>query len=405
VLREPAPSNPAPRKLRVAIVTETYRPEINGVAITIELMVDALARRGHSLQLIRPRQHAGDAATAACDYEQVLVRGAPIPGYAGLRVGLPAAALLKRLWRTQPPDVVHVVTEGPLGWSAINAARALGIPVTSDFHTNFHTYSAHYGLRALRALMAAYLVRLHNRAAMTLVPTEELRAELAALGMRNLRVVARGFDAQRFHPSRRNAGLRRSWGVEDVDAPAVVHVGRLAPEKNLDLLFHAFDAMRAAVPRARLIIVGDGPERRRLERSYPGHRFAGMQTGDALAQHYASGDIFLYPSLTETFGNVTVEAMASGLAVVAYDYAAAHRYIVSGSNGLLAPFGDAEAFKALARRLVQSPSTIRMLGANARGTASGIGWEPVFDAFESELRNVCTAGVRIDRAAVAGAGA
>jgi hypothetical protein len=137
----------AGRKIRVAVVTETYLPEINGVAMTMGQLVQGLMQRGHEIELVRPRQYPAEVPAQRGGFEEILLRGIPIPGYDALRLGLPSTQLLLRHWRITRPDIVHLVTEGPLGWSALRAALALGLPVASDFHTNFHTYTAHYGMR------------------------------------------------------------------------------------------------------------------------------------------------------------------------------------------------------------------------------------------------------------------
>lgn len=381
------------RPLRVAVVTETYPPEINGVALTIGRMVQGLQGRHHSVQLIRPRQGSWDSPAGEGNLEVVLRRGLPIPRYQGLRMGLPAGPALRRLWGATRPDVVHIVTEGPLGWSALRAAQALQIPVTADFHTNFHRYSRYYGLGWLARPIAAYLRHFHNRAHYTLVPGEGLRRELKAQGYRNLTVVGRGVDIRLFSPERRNGDLRRSWGAAERD-PVVVYVGRLAPEKNLRLVADAFRAIRNCEPRARLVWVGDGPERRALQARYPDHVFAGMRTGRDLAAHYASADIFLFPSLTETFGNVTLEAMASGLAVVAFDYAAAADNLRHGESGLLAAFGDGRRFCELAAGLAANPGEIARLGQNARKAAEQQDWDNITDQFEKVLAQAALEGDR-----------
>ncbi|HQX08184.1 MAG TPA: glycosyltransferase, partial [Zoogloea sp.] len=248
--------------LRVAVVTETYPPEINGVAMTTGRMVDGLVAAGHRVDLIRPRQaHEGGAIQlpdGAEGVEEMLSRGIPLPRYANLQLGLPARKVLLRRWSTQRPDVVQVVTEGPLGWSALTAARKLRLPVISEFHTNFHRYSGHYGVGWLKRPIAAYLRKFHNRADLTLVPTRALCGELAEQGIARVDVVSRGVDTTLFDPARRSASLRRSWGLAPDDL-AVVYVGRIAPEKNLALLEKAFEAIRAHQPRARLILVGSGP--------------------------------------------------------------------------------------------------------------------------------------------------
>jgi glycosyltransferase involved in cell wall biosynthesis len=372
----------AVRVLRIAIVTETYPPEVNGVAMTVAHVVAGLHERNHDLQLIRPRQAASDEATATPRFHEVLMRGLPIPRYPHLRMGLPAKRALIRLWSTKRPDVVHIATEGPLGFSALQAAAHLKLPVTSDFRTNFHAYSRHYGVGWMRTPIIAYLRRFHNAAKVTMVPTDALRAELAAVGFRNVVVVARGVDTHRFDPARRSVELRAAWGVGD-DDPVALYVGRLAPEKNLDLVASSFDAIRARDPRARLVVVGDGPLATTFGRGVPGVILAGRRVGDELAAHYASADLFLFPSLTETFGNVTLEAMASGLPVVAYDDAAAAQLIQSGRNGVLVPRGDAERFVADANALAADASRRTVLGPAARVLALRHSWEDVVARFET----------------------
>lgn len=379
---------PAPSQLKVALITETYPPEVNGVAITIGHMVRVLRKRNHHIQLIRPRQHKQDAAVAEHGYEEILLAGMPIPGYPELKVGLPAKGTLLRLWRKQRPDIVHIATEGPLGWSALSAARKLDIPISTDFHTNFHSYTKHYGIGLLKKPMAAYLRHLHNKADCTMVPTATLQLELETDGYDNVLVVSRGVDTQMFHPAKRSAELRNAWGVGD-DTPVAMLVSRLAPEKNLPVVIQAFEQMRSVVPACKLVIVGDGPARAELEkRQHPNVIFAGMRKGEDLAAHYASGDVFIYPSITETYGNVTVEAMSSGLATIAYDYAAAHKHIRHDVNGLLVPYDDTAAFVAQARALVADAARIQRLRTEARMTVESPTWEDVAGHLETVLINL-----------------
>ena len=373
-------ANPA---LRIAVVTETYPPEINGVAMTISRMVEGLRQR-HVIELIRPRQSKTDRAKHEVTLQEILVRGFPIPRYPGLRLGLPAKHKLIKLWAEQRPDIVHLVTEGPLGASALAAARKLGIPVSSDFHTNFHSYSQHYGFGWLQKTVAAHLRNLHNRTDATLVPTLELRDTLAKDGYQNLHVVARGVDTTLFHPGKRSSALRQQWGVAD-DEQVVIHVGRIAAEKNLPLVLRSFAAMQSANPKLKLVLVGDGPLREQLQRQYPQHVFAGMRTGEDLAAHYASGDIFLFPSMTETYGNVTVEAMASGLAVLAYRYAAAAEHIRHGQNGLHAEYGNADEFIQQACALANDAEGIAKMREHAHQTMLKLDWKNIVDEFEQAL--------------------
>ncbi len=370
--------------LSIALVTETYLPEVNGVAITIGRMVHGLLKRGHRIHMIRPRQSKQDAATEEGAYSETLVGSMPIPGYPELKSGLPARGRLLKLWRKQRPDVVHIATEGPLGWSALSAARKLSIPVCTDFHTNFHNYTQHYGIGLLKKPIAAYLRHFHNKAACTLVPTASLQQQLEHEGYQNVLVVSRGVDTALFHPAKRDDALRATWNASE-DTPVVMLVSRIAAEKNLHVAIQAFEQMRKLNPMLRMVMVGDGPARAELQKQHPQVIFAGMQTGEALARHYASGDIFLYASLTETYGNVTVEAMASGLATLAYNYAAAQQHIKHDVNGLLAKYDDSDAFIAEARTLANDLPRARRLGKKARETVESLTWEHIMGQMEAVL--------------------
>lgn len=376
----------ARRPLRVAVVTETYPPEINGVARTLQLMVEGLLSRGHSVELTRPRQ-AADATASGTDRTGLDIRltaGMPLPGYPGLQLGWSRPATLARAWRMHPPDIVHIVTEGPLGWAALIAARRLRLPISSDFHTNFHSYTRHYGIGSLDGVFAWALRQLHNRCDCTIVPTGEMRRDLAALDFERLAIVGRGMDTALFSPERRCHDLRSNWGC-DAEEPVVLFVSRLAAEKNVPLFLQAARAMREEDSRIRIVVVGDGPEGPALRQANPDVYFAGMRTGEDLAAHYASADVFLFPSITETFGNVTLEAMASGLAVLAYDYAAARECMVDGKNGVLAPFDDAEVFINKARWMARSQHCLPLLRQKARETTARLSWEHVFDDLEQVL--------------------
>jgi glycosyltransferase involved in cell wall biosynthesis len=366
----------------LCVVTETYPPEINGVATTLSHLVSGMRARGHRVSLVRPRQRV-DALATDVD-ATTLVAGVRLPGYRGLQIGLPAGAALRAAWTRCRPDAVYVATEGPLGWSALRAGAALGVPVYSGFHTNFHRYVGHYRAGWLRDPVAAYLRRFHNASAATFVSTEGLRAELATAGFRNLGVIGRGVDSRRFDPARRSSALRQAWGASDGDA-VVLYVGRLAAEKNVELAIEAYGAMGRVNRRLRFVLVGDGPLGAALRRDHPDLVFAGFRTGDDLAAHYASADVFLFPSETETFGNVTLEAMASGLGVIAYDYAAARVHIENGASGLAIPEGDREGFIAAAVRLARAPELLPPMRRRARTAMEMVDWALVVERFERLL--------------------
>src|SRR5882672_5867569 len=367
--------------LHIAMVTETYPPEVNGVARTVNEMVEGLRRRGHSILLARPRQNGADSPIVDGSLVEWLGRGIRIPRYPQLKMGLPARRALARAWSLHRPHVVHIATEGPLGWSALAAARELGLPVASDFHTNFQIYSRHYGAGWMARPVTAYLRHFHNRAGCTLVPTAELAADLAQRGFRGLRVVGRGVNPEVFSPQRRSAALRARWGAAE-DSPVALCVSRFAREKNFPLVIKAYQAMRQVRPDIRLVLVGDGPLSEALKRQNVGCVIAGRLVNGELSAHYASADIFLFPSTSETFGNVTLEAMASGLAVVAYDYAAARQHIVHGRSGLLAAVNDRTGFIEHAVALARDLPRARALGRHARATTEPLHWEKVVADFE-----------------------
>ena len=366
--------------MRIAYVTETYPPELNGVSLTVERTVRHLRRRDHRVDLIRPRQ-PGEAANSADD--EMLTMGCPIPMYPDLRIGLASAATLRQRFEQVRVELVHIATEGPLGWAAMRAAQALGLPVTSDFRTNFHEYSRYYGLGWLSPVVYDYLRRFHNHGQCTFVPTDDTRRRLTQAGFERLQVIGRGVDAERFSPDWSTPSLRDQWHAQD--GPVLLYVGRLAAEKNVALALCAFDAVRRRMPSATMVVVGDGPLRRKLEDEFPAARFVGTLRGDDLARHYASSDLFLFPSTSETFGNVTLEALASGLPVIAFDAAAAADHVSDCDNGLLVPVGEEKAFIASACSLAWQHQQLGMMRAQARRAALRLNWADVLNRFESAL--------------------
>ena len=382
------------RRVKIALVTETFPPEINGVAMTFGVLSRELARLGHSVTVYHPnRPGEGDsAAEGANPFKKQLMPGMPLPGYPSLRMGLPAVGRLKRLWQGARPDLVHVVTEGPLGASAVSAALALKIPITSSFHTNFHTYMGHYGWRALQGLALAWLRRIHNRTARTFVPTLELCEQLERNGFRNLSLLSRGVDTQKFHPSNRCGELRRSWGAGPQTC-VVLHVGRLAPEKNYPLLLEAYRRMHAANPGCRFVLVGEGPLRASLLQELPHCVFVGAVPHECIGSYFASADVYIHASRSETFGNVVLEALSSGLAFAGFDYAAAKQFVTGWENGLLAPFEQPEILLEAAVQLATDDSLRHQLRQAAGTAVASHAWESVARKFEQDLQDVVATGV------------
>ena len=383
--------------MRIGIVSETYPPEINGVALTVHSLAAGLAARGHSVDLIRPRQQQPHQDEPGIDV--LSVRGGALPRYPGLRFGLPAARTLRQHWTQQRPDAVYVATEGPLGWSAMRTAKSMGIALSSGFHTRFDSYADHYGVGLLTPLVRGYLRRFHQRAAATLVPTEALADELQAMGVDNARLLRRAVDTQLFHPRYRDETLRTLWGV-DAATPVVLYVGRIAAEKNLAVAVQAFRAIQQRMPLARYVWVGDGPERAALQTANPDFIFAGVQRGEALARHYASADLFPFSSLSETFGNVILEALAAGLPVVAFAEGAAREHLRDGINGYCIESGNSAAFIAAAAKLGGNPALIRHMGRAAHQGMAGLSPDAVIRDFEKLLRDLAEENSDASAAAV-----
>lgn len=373
--------------MRYAIVTETYPPEVNGVALTVQALEQGLRGRGHDVSVVRPRQTDGQAEAP----HETLVRGANLPRYPGLKFGLPATRRLSRLWRETRPDAIYVATEGPLGWSALRAARKLGIPAATGFHTRFDSYMRDYGVAFLQQTALRWMQRFHNRADATLVPTRELQDFLHASGFTDVVLLPRAVDTVLFDPARRDHALREAWGVA-ADAIVVIHVGRIAAEKNLALAVRAFRELQSSRPEARFVWVGDGPSRAQMQREHPDFIFCGVQRGESLARHFASGDLFLFPSHSETFGNVTLEAMASGIPTVAFNYGAAREHLRDGVHGAAIDDGDDAGFVTSTCRIGSHDAMRAAMGRAARNAVSGLQPEQVAAAFDAILEQLVRAG-------------
>ena len=368
--------------MKIDIVTDTFLPDVNGVAMTLGRLADGLKQRGHQVHVIHTGATAGNEETCAA--------ALPLPGYREVRVGLPKPFKLRNRWAQKRPDVIYVATESPLGKSALKAANALGIPAASGFHTNFHQYMRQYGVGGLQSVAMAYLRNFHQRANCTLTPSQDMVELLTAEGLENVHLLGRGVDTALFSPTRRCSTLRASWGADDA-TPVALMVGRVAAEKNFELAMRTFGRMRQVLRDVRCVVVGDGPLREKLAVEFPWVLFTGVKTGAELARHYASADVLIFPSETETFGNVLLEGMASGLATVSFDYAAAALHVQPGRNGFKVPKGDQSGFinQALNALTLDCGDPLRKA---ARETAESLGWDKVAAQFEQRLAHIAFDG-------------
>jgi len=363
--------------MRIDIITDTFAPDVNGVAMTIGRLVDGLRNRGHLVHVI----HSGEEGENSP--RETSTRFLRMPGYKEVRIGLPRPVKFRKRWTRKRPDVVYVATESPMGLSALQAAQSLGIASIAGFHTCFHEYLEQYRLGGLKSPMLAWLRKIHELANVTMTPSDDVARTLKQHDFKNVQVMGRGVDSSLFHPAKRDAELRKSWDAAE-EAPVYLMVGRVAPEKNLEFGLKSFMKVREANPAARCVVVGDGPIRKKLEERFPEVHFAGVMSGDDLARHYASADVLLFPSETETFGNVLLEGMSSGLITVSYDYAASRMHVVDGRNGLKATKGNEEEF----RRRVEAAAKLGSwadVRREARLHTESHGWCRIIDTFESSL--------------------
>ncbi len=349
------------------MVTDTFVPDINGVAISLGRFCAGLRERGHRVEIIRSGRVAGEFETRVFSW--------PLPGYWEIKVGAPWPGELYRRWKRNRPDVIYVAIETPLGFSAAAAARRLGIPVVGGFHTNFYEYLQKYGANWVGKQVWRYQKWFHDRLARTLVPSPDAHEKLVRAGFAKTTVLGRGVDTDLFTPEKRSESLRREYGAKG-DAPVALVVGRVAAEKNIGLALRAFTEMRKSCPELVCRVIGDGPVRAKLRRDYPDVHFPGYLTGEALAACYASADIMLFPSETETFGNVLLEGMSSGLAILSYDYAAAAWHGKHGENLLKVKKGEAAAFIETSIQLLD-PLTRSKLREGARRTSEMLSWSKV----------------------------
>jgi phosphatidylinositol alpha 1,6-mannosyltransferase len=348
--------------VRIALVTDTYVPQVNGVSTVVHRIVRVLGDRGCGAAVVAPRYP--DAPNDLPG--ELRVRSAPFPPYPAIRLSLPAPGQVGRFLRRFQPDLVHVATEGPLGLAGRRFALRERVPLITSYHTDFPGYCRHYGASLLEPTAWQWLRWFHGPALLTHTPGAFVRDTLHARGIGRAVVWGRGVDTERFTPDRDRARRRRRLGVRDGTA-LVLHVGRLAPEKNLDVLADAWTLARETLgAQARFVIAGEGPLELRLESRMPWATRIGFLDRDDLADLYAAADLCVLPSATETCGLVALEAMATGLPVIAADAGGFRESIVNERTGFLVSPDDARAFAATVVRLVLERERRRALGAAAR---------------------------------------
>jgi glycosyltransferase involved in cell wall biosynthesis len=361
--------------MRVALVTENFLPKIDGVTRTLAMLLEHLQRQKHQTIVLAPEGAPARYAGAPV----YGTPGLPLPMYPELRILLPPPRF-KHLLQRFRPDVIHVADPMVLGAAAIFWAQRLGIPVVSSYHTNLATYLPYFHLGAFTEPTWAYRRFLHSQCRVTLCPSPSTAQQLEQKGFSRVQVWPRGVNGALFNARRRSEAWRQSITLHP-QAKIILYVGRLSYEKNLDALLSAFKAIESEEPEAHLVLVGDGPARQELEQALEGHRatFTGYLKGEALAEAYASADLFAFPSTTETFGQAVLEAMASGLPVVAFDAEGVRDLVRHNETGLLVPEGDTAAFTQGLRSLLAQPEQHAAMSLQARSVAELRTWDSVLN--------------------------
>ncbi len=378
--------------MRVALFSETFLPQRTGVAHVVDRLVRHLVQEGHEVLVAVPisrwprgKPEVPPGATV------VRVPGVPLPKYPELTIGFPYLPAVNKAVRAFRPDVIHLVTEYTLGLTGLRLARRLGVPAVASFHSNIPGTLRYYGFGWAEERCWAYLRWFHSHAEVTFCPGERNRGILESQGFQNVQVWARGVDTERFAPHHRSESVRERHHQED--ALHLLYVGRLAPEKDLTVLFDAYKRLAGlglAQP-VHLTLVGDGAYSARTRSlAPPGVTFAGYLEGEELSRAYASADLFVFPSRVETLGNVVLEALASGLPVVGVAEGGTLENVRDGVNGLLAAPGDPVAFAAAVERLAGNADLRRQMGDNARRWAEERTWEQAFAPLTAAYRELAS---------------
>jgi glycosyltransferase involved in cell wall biosynthesis len=358
--------------MRIALFTETFLPKIDGVVNTLCYLLDHLEKRGHQTLLFAPEGSESSYGST----EVVSLKGFRFPLYPEIRLVPPWAQVGEALRRFQP-DLVHLLNPLALGVAGLRQARRLGLPTIASYHTDVPGYARLYGFKHLDRVAWSYLRWVHSQAHLNLCPSQATLRQLQARRFPGLKIWSRGVDAGRFRPGLYNEAMRARLSGGHPRLPLLLCVSRLAAEKRLDWLL----PLSGALPGVRLAVVGDGPERRVLQRRFAGKPvvFTGYLRGEELAQAYASSDIFVFPSASETFGNAVLEAQASGLPVVAAAAGGPAELVQDGWNGFLFAPEDQEAMIADVRRLAGDRRLAHRLGRAGRVQAEARSWTAVLD--------------------------
>ena len=365
----------APRLRRMAFYQGVFRANFDGTMTTMSRVVEGLAARGVEQLVLTPLPPAPEEESPT---RVVPVRSLPFPFYPRYRVALPPRRKVWRLLDEFEPDLVQIGTPDLGGWCVLDWARARGVPAVGGYHTHFPSYLRYYRLGFMEGCIWRRFRSFYNACARTLVPARAIMRELEEHGIERLVLWDRGVDVESFSPRRRDPELRRQFGAEEEDV-LFAYAGRFVAEKNVEPVARAFAMVRERCPRARFVFIGDGPREAAVRRILPGAAFPGYLTGRELHRACAAADVFCFASDTEAFGNVVLEAMASGLAVVTLAGTAMGDRVGEAGAGLTVPRAEPELLAAALERLYGDPENRRRCAENAVAYARRKNWTIVLE--------------------------
>ena len=385
--------------MRVLFCTDTYPPQVNGVSIVTALSVTGLSRLGWECAVVAPRYPAAshvqwesaEEEFRGSSIEIESVPSFPLPRYPEVRLALGASSPVRQVVERFRPDLVHCATEFGIGRAGQVAGARAGLPLVSSYHTDFGRYAVAYGVPWLRRPVSAHLARFHRRSRRVYTPSTVSRAEVLALGVSDVEVWGRGVDVEMFHPGRRSQEMRAALGMGS--RFTFLYVGRLAAEKCVENVIEAFRIASGLLPRGmiHLVVAGTGPKEAEIRAAAPaGAEFLGfLDRRSRLPDLYANCDAFLFASVTETLGLVLLEAMASGLPVIAAPAGGVGDHLRDGVNGLSYPAGDVGAMAQAMVRLAGDGPLRQRLARGARRTAEGLSWDREMERLDRSYREVC----------------
>lgn len=370
------PSTQPTDRLSILIVAETFLPVVNGVTNSVVRVAEHMTRAGHSVRIVAPGP--GDAMHGEVDV--IRSRSFSLPGYGGLRIGF-GTGVLESAFASERPDIVHVAAPAVLGAKALSMARAARIPTVAIYQTDLAGFAGRYHLGLARKPIWKFVSALHDRADLTLAPSTAAVWDLRHRGVTNVVRWMRGVDLERFNPAHRDADLRRQLAPND--EIIVGYVGRLAREKQVERLV---DVSR--LPNVRVVIVGDGPMRRRLQRQMPNAHFTGFKSGVELSRLHASFDLFVHTGVDETFCQAVQEALASGVPVVAPAAGGPLDLVQHGVNGFLWTEHSSVSLIGAVEELVSQPVKRERLSQAARPSVADRSWATVMDELEGHYASI-----------------